>query len=304
MKRIIVAFCILVSSFACAEYDGMINFLGDMPRGYKGEVLILKSKAAKYRADGYEGFYLDYTKPWYSHDGGDRNNVYQCCDRYGAKYDILAGKKFKVSDVLKHPKAETSPLEYGDIWYLKLTRIDNGDIVYYKYDARYKNSFAFVSEKYLNYRKSQSLGKAYVTRGSNWMPNHTPILDLKSGKEVSIEAAKRWTCEDVRIDDQTGLLALILKDDTGNTVAFDVEKLDNHKFVFSGEQADKMKEAYGEKSYLQILKSVVVVGFTTEMVKITWGEPDQIEDFGDAGEQWFFQGYYILVKDDKVIAVQ
>ena len=72
-------------------YDSLTNFLGDKPHPYIGETLYLHGKPDFQRSEGYENFVLDYKA-----DKLKKDNVYQCCDYYNAKYSALKGHYFKV----------------------------------------------------------------------------------------------------------------------------------------------------------------------------------------------------------------
>ena len=89
-----------------------------------GQELYLNGKAESLRKYGYDGFLTDYNKSKF--DGG----VYKCCDSYNSKYDELAGKYFKVLEIIKHPKAEQNEYLYGKSSTLSCKKESN-DIVYY-----------------------------------------------------------------------------------------------------------------------------------------------------------------------------
>ena len=85
-------------------YDSTQNFLGKDVYKYQGQELYLNAKSESLRQYGYDNFVLDYTQDKFT----NKSNVYKCCDGYNSKYDELAGKYFKVLEVIKHPKAEQS----------------------------------------------------------------------------------------------------------------------------------------------------------------------------------------------------
>ena len=112
-----------------SPYDGTINFLGNNVQKYVGEELYLKGKDESSRKYGYADFVINYKKNSYS-----SSNIYKCCDDNHSKYSELAGKYFKVLEVIKHPEAEkiknTELYDlYSTKYFLKLEEKEKKEIV-------------------------------------------------------------------------------------------------------------------------------------------------------------------------------
>ena len=53
------------------------------------------------------------------------------------------------------------------------------------------------------------------------------------------------------------------------------------------------------KNWLKILESKVVVGFTEEMVLLSWGKPKKINK-ASYGDQWVYDGQYLYFENGKL----
>ena len=280
-------------------YDSLQNFLGEDVYKYVGQELYLKGKPKSLRKYGYEGFLLDYTKSTLSNE----KNVYKCCDSYNSKYDELAGKYFIVLKVIKHPKAKENEYLYGDKYYLKLKEKESGDIVYYEYNAKFKNSFPFIVVGFYKKLKQLAIGQKFVF-GNTEKRFGNDELDIKTGKPIVFELGETWKCVDVTIEEKYYTLSLILKDNDGQTLAINYEMaIGPNKFydVFTEKEANKYKQKFGQTNWNKILQGKVVIGFTKEMVLLSWGKPEEINR-SSYGEQWVYPGQYLYFENDKLKA--
>ncbi len=214
MKKISISVCMTFITFFCfgqsdqvenTSYDSTQNFLGKEVNKYLGQELYLKGKAEKLRPFGYEGFYTDYIKGKdlikVLTDSSSNNGVYKCCDFFNSKYDSLAGKYFKVLEIIKHPKAEENESLYGTKSYLKLQEKTSNEIVYYEYDNKYEWNFPFIVVGFFEKLKKQCIGQTYVY-----------------GK-------KKLECIDLTIEEEYYNLSLILKDKNGKTITVEYNHL-------------------------------------------------------------------------------
>jgi len=79
-------------------YDSTLNDLRNDVYKYQGQELYLNKRSEGYRSGGYANFVLDYKIDYFTNP--DKSNVYKCCDDNGSKYDELAGKYFKVLEIV------------------------------------------------------------------------------------------------------------------------------------------------------------------------------------------------------------
>lgn len=272
-------------------YDSLENFLGTEVYKYVGQELYLKGKAEILRKYGYDGFLTDYTKS--KHEKGA---VYKCCDSYNSKYDDLVGKYFSVIAVHKHPKAKESEYLYGKKFYLELVEKESGDKLYYEYDSKFKHSFPFIVVGFFTKQKEINLGREFIVRGKNWMNRTDPMLDMNTGKPVSFEVGSKWKCVDFTIEEKYYNLSLILENDKGEKIPLSLDNADNTNFVFEAKDAEKYKQKFGQDKWGKILDGKVVVGFTEEMVLLSWGKPEKIKR-ASYGDQWVYDGQYLYFEN-------
>jgi hypothetical protein len=214
MKKISISiYMIFITGFCFGQsdqventsYDSTQNFLGKEVNKYLGQELYLKGKAESSRPFGYEGFYTDYKK------GKDNimilknplsdNGVYKCCYFFNSRYDSLAGKYFKVLEIIKHPKAEEDKSLYGTKSYLKLQEKTSDDIVYYEYDNKFYFNFPFIVVGFFEKLKKKCIGQSYVY-----------------GK-------KSWECTDIIVEEEYYNLSMILKDKNRKTITVEYSHL-------------------------------------------------------------------------------
>jgi hypothetical protein len=286
-----------------SKYDSLSNFLGKEVYKYLGQDLYLKGKSESLRKYGYKGFYTDYNRAQF--DG----SVYKCCDSYNSKYSELVGRYFKVLDIIKHPKATENEYLYGNKYYLKLQEKSSGDIVYYEYDTEYERSFSFIVVGFFEKLKKHTKGQKYIF-GNTKLRFGEDELDVKTGKKIVFELGEKWECIDVTIEEQYYNLSLLLKDDDGQIMAIGYEMvIGANKFhdVFTENEAEKYKTSFGVENWNSILQGKVRIGMTKEMCKLSWGDPERINETITAGkisEQWVYTDNYIYFENGKLTVIQ
>ena len=278
-------------------YDSLKNFLEKDVYKYIGQDLYLKGKSESLRKYGYDGFSLDYTKSTLS----NKSNVYKCCDSYNSKYDDLAGKYFNVIAVHKHPKAEESEYLYGKKFYLELKEKESGDKVYFEYDTQYEHSFPFIVVGFFEKLKKLAVGQKFVF-GNTQLRFGDDELDVKTGNKITFKLGEKWECIDVTIEEKYYTLSLLLKDNQGQIMAIGYEMaIGENKFhdVFTEKEADMHEKKFGKTNWDKILNDKVVVGFTEEMVVLSWGKPEKINR-ASYGDQWVYDGQYLYFENGKL----
>ncbi len=275
-------------------YDSLQNFLGKDVYKYIGQDLYLKGKFESLRQFGYDGFSLDYTKSTLSNE----SNVYKCCDSYNSKYDDLAGKYFNVLAVHKHPKAEEREYLYGKKYYLELKEKESGDKLYYEYDSQYEHRFPFIVVGFFEKVKSIVIGQKFVFANKVFETS----TDIQSGEPLTNTPNQRWECTDLTIEEKYYTLSLVVKNSLGESTTISYESVFG-KFSqgksYTQKEAESYEQKFGKTNWLEILDGIVVIGFTEEMVLLSWGKPEKINR-ASYGDQWVYDGQYLYFENGKL----
>lgn len=270
------------------RYDSLKNFLGNDVRGYIGQTLYLNKKPHYRRSEGYEGFVLDYTKYKY-----DKANIYECCGASYSKYEAMAGKRFKVLDVQRHPQAFGRPLRYGNVYYLQLLDIEKKTTMYYEYNANMEALFPFICEGFWAKTKRRMIGSQLVLKNNAFTDN----TDMVTKKQVYCAPGTVWNCDNVIVDEHYNL-ALVLSNNKNQKIAVDylaLQRTRGNKY-FSPQQAKVNKQKFGTENWHNVLMSQIRTGMTKEMCRIAWGEPQRVNatnEHDKHGEQWVYEDQYL-----------
>lgn len=278
-------------------YDSTQNFLGKDVYRYQDQELYLKGKAESLRQYGYDNFILDYTKDKFMNE----SNVYKCGDRYNSKYDELAGKYFKVLQIIKHPEAKQSEYLYGEIFYFKLQEKETNAIVYYEYDSESEYSFPFIVVGFFEKQKRLFVGKEFVFRNSEFEGG----TDIHTGKTVTIKTGQKWKCTDLTIEEEYFNLSLIFENSLGEKIDDLYDRVLN--VAYTAKEADNYKKKFGQEKFDNILEGKVKIGMTKEMCKLAWGEPKDINKTITSGkntEQWVYSDNYLYFDNGILTAMQ
>lgn len=285
-------------------YDSTINFLGKDVYKYIGQELYLKEKKVILRQFGYDAFLIDYTKSKY-----ESSNVYKCCDNYNSKYNELAGKYFRVLDVIKYAKADEGDL-YGSLYkfYLKLEEKETKDIVYFKYDVSDDFSFHFIVVGYFEKLKQTAIGKEYIVRGRNWISTGEIMTDMKSGTPVSnFNAGGKWKCIDVSVEDRYYELCLILENDKGEQIPLGVDYAKDTYWVFESGLAELYRDKFGDEDWQRILDGKIWIGMTQEMCQLSWNKPEKTNEiitFDKISEEWIYPESILYFENGILILIR
>ena len=283
-------------------YDGTVNFLGVDVEKYVGQELYLKGKNEILQKYGYDYFYINYKKSSISY-----SNIYKCDENHKSKYSELAGKYFKVLEVIKHPEAEkfknTELYDlYSKKYFLKLEQKETKEIVYFEYDSDIDTAFPFIVVNYFDNLKKSYIGKEYIVRGK-WSSN---TKDIKTGKIVS-KLGDKWKCVDLTIEEENFELSLILENAKGEEIIAELNLLTNIHFCFTKEKADNYEAKFGSNVWNTILEGKVVIGMTSEMCKLSWGNPKSINETLNSGskdEQWVYSDNYLYFENGLLKTIQ
>lgn len=285
-------------------YDSTQNFVGKDVYKYIGQNLYLNGKSETLRKYGYDGFSLDFTKPTFNNE----SNIYKCCDRFGSKYDELAGKYFTVLSYSKHPQKDEDEDLYGKKFFLELEENKSKDIVYYEYDSSFESIFPFIVVGYFEKASIKYMGTEYVLRGRNWFESKPEMYDILTGVAVDYSAGTIWKCVDFTIEERYYSLSLIIENSNGEQLAYSLDYLlKGNRWVYPKQDSDKYQEVFGKENWDIILAGKVKIGMTKDMCIQSWGAPDEINQTtmkGESSEQWVYERNYLYFDNGILTAIQ
>lgn len=265
-------------------YDSLQNFLGKDVHKYIGQEFYLNEKHTNLRKYGYKGLIIDYTK-----NDKEKSNIYKPINdmyAFASDYDLVSGKYFTVLDVIKHPKGDNDDISdkylYGDVYFIKLKEKESGDVLYYKYNTEFKNNFDFIVVGYFIKQKELNIGKEFVSRRT--IKTEKEVTDIVTGKPIKWESNIKWRCIDVTIEEKYYTVSMIIENDKNEKVA---TLIGSANYLFSSEDAVKYEKKFGKEKWLKILNGSINNGYTEEMVRLAWGEPNKINR-SSTGEQWVY----------------
>jgi hypothetical protein len=285
-------------------YDSLVNYVAENAYQLKGQTLYLKENKQEYRHIGYGGFFKDYKKPF-----TDKSNIYECCQGKQTSSTSLAGRYFKVVDVVPHPKA-TDPIlgaTYSKYFYLMLHDLTTKQIAFFEYAGTHVRNFPFVVVGHFEKLKKEYIGTEFILRGRNWNYSADAITDINTGKPVDISTGEMWKCVDVTIEDKNYELALLLQNEKGERIAYYSDDLQNRWYGFTKKDASLLESKFGIDHWIKVLNGSVSVGMTKEMCLTSWGAPEKINPTITAGkqfEQWVYDNNYLYFDNNTLTAIQ
>jgi len=262
------------------KYDSLSNFLGENYMAYIGQELFVLPKSENLRRYGYEGFYEEPEGKYYK-------PLKPSSLSSNTKYEMLEGKTFKVVDVFLKGK----DIVNRDIIYFKLETED--DTLFYKYNARSKYSFPFVVLGYMDKLKKNYIGTRHCLRSIN----DKSLIDYVTGENVKMIPGTYWKCSDIIVDSKNYDIQMLFTNEKGETIS---NKDSHYKSLFIPEViAKKLIAKYGKSMFDIAINGKIKVGMTEELVKVSWGEPKDI-NYSSYGSQWVYDGQYIYFKNGRV----
>lgn len=257
-------------------FDYTKNWQGEHYRNYIGQSLYVIPKTELLAESGYENFY---EKP--------NGSVYQ--PNYesftfsrNTRTEALANKTLKVEDAVTTGR----DILGRQTVFLKLS-LDT-DTLYYKYDFRYEHNFPFIVLGYLEKLKADNIGKNFCL--ANCLGSK--ISDYITGKEVILTPGTLWTCTDIVLDTEFGILTKLFTNEKGETIR------DWVKFI-PEDYKNQLDKKYGKTLVQAAINGEIQKGMSKELVKVAFGEPEKINN-ASYGEQWVYSSIYVYFKNGKV----
>lgn len=264
-------------TISAAPYDSTRNFLEDDVGHYIGQMLFLKGKSESLRDFGYMDFYKEYqVDDLYKFSNVYKGNKAEC--KYHTPYNAIAQRYFRVLSVIKHPRASSDSYLYGTKYFFHLEDRDNKDNMYFQYDSKYDLSFPFLVVGFVDKQQKELPGKKFIFAYDTLKDSN----DISTGKKVTNTPQDVWTCTEFIIDDKDFAPTMIIKNSLGETThipydtVFGKIRKYNGKKAYTLQEANNYNKKFGAKSWDKILDGNVLIGFTEEMVKMSWGGNQKI----------------------------
>lgn len=297
------------------EYDSTENFMDEALYRYIGQELYLNGFTRPLNGAGYRGFYKDYSKSRY-----ENRNIYKCCDSDNtSKYVDLVGKYFEVIEIIDHPDGNSGLI--GERCFLKLREKSSGDIVYYEHNGILNEgeyNFPFIVVGFYEKQKQYWADKEFVlsedckvTLDANF--NYVPKTDINTGKPINSHLGDKWVFKSLTINEKYFILSAVMQNSFAEEILIPFnyinERLtsDLKTFAYLKTEAENYIKKFGEENFNLILRGVLKLGMTTEMCRLSWGEPKEINKTvlsNIVKEQWVYRSKYLYFENDVLTAMQ
>lgn len=294
------------------SYDSTKNWLGSKNiESYIGQTLYVNGKNGKSIEYGYDNFHNKREEDSGKHYGSDA-----IASKFNTKYEDLFGKYFVVDSVYKD-KWHSS---FKHWWFLMHEK-DNPEIkLWFKYSEDYEHSWPFVVVSHFDYLKKNLIGKKYISEmwerettddektkyGSKRIVTRVNDTDINTGTPIVQSLSDIWECIDITIEDQSYSLSLVVKNQKGqiSVIPSDVlgQRNDGTYWVYEKLIYDKYVTRFGITNMNKIRQRRIAVGMTSEMLKLSWGEPDDINRSSHGPDQWVYDGQYVYLQNGKITA--
>jgi len=291
-----------ITTISAVPYDSTRNFLEDDVGQYIGQMLFLKGKSESLRNFGYMDFFKDYqVDDLYKFSNVYKGNKKDC--EYHTPYYAVAERYFKVLSVIKHPKASSDSYLYGTTYFFYLEDRDNKDTLYYQYNSKYDLSFLFLVVGFVEKQQKTLPGQKFIFAYDTLKDSN----DISTGNKVTNKPQDIWACTEFIINEKNFEPTMIVKNSLGETThipydtVFRIIRKNNGRKAYTLQEANNYSKKFGAKNWDKILDSKVLIGFTEEMVKLSWGEPEDI-NHSSYGDQWVYRGQYLYFENGKLTA--
>lgn len=275
-----------------APYDSTRIFVGKDYAQYVGQEFFIIPRPESLRKYGFDGFMIECRKTSIT----DNSNVFACCSSFNSKYEALGGKYFKVLEVIESSEPGNPCL--------KLQIKDSGQIVYYKYDARFKYNFPFLVVGYFEKQKQLFKDKEVLIRPFPVIEDlkQKKTRNIETGEEIVIERGKYYKCIDLTVDEENFEPALLCVTASGEKFLWALATKDlNIPRLMTKEEAEAYRIKFGNENWTVILEEKVRVGMTEEMVLLSWGAPEKVNR-SSTGDQWVYKGQFLYFTAGKLTA--
>lgn len=275
-----------------APYDSTRIYVGKDYVQYVGQEFFIIPRPESLWKYGFAGFMLECRKTSIT----DNSNVFACCSSFNSKYEALAGKYFKVLEVIESSEMG-SPC-------LKLEIKDSGQTVYYKYDARFEHNFPFLVVGYFEKQKAIFKDKEILIRPFPVIEGlkQKKTRNIETGDEIVIERGRYYKCIDLTVDEENFEPALLCVTATGEKFLWALRSKDlGIPRLMTKDEAEAYRKKFGDENWNVILEEKVRVGMSEEMALLSWGPPEKVNR-SSTGDQWVYKGQFLYFSAGKLTA--
>jgi hypothetical protein len=272
-----------------SPYDSLNNFLGKDYKKYKGQKLYLIPKDERLREYGYEGFLNDIKNGF-----TPLENQFKFSNPKQSNYSDLAEKYFYVEEII-----EGTNDMINSIAYFKLKFIDTGKYIYFAYNPKYQHSFPFLVLGYYEKQKQIFVNKEVLIRDFPKIEGleQKKKIDTETGIEIEITKGEYLKCLDITIDLKYFEPALLLINKKKQKFLFPLHARNLQiQRILTKQEAERYRQKFGDLYWQAIINEKVIAGFTEEMTRVSWGEPEKINK-SSYGDQWVYENRYLYFKN-------
>lgn len=251
-------------------YDSLDNFLGYEPQKYINQKLYLppKEKGTPFW-NHYGGFYHKPNPNKYRELDGQQNKYYWVIDVVD-KVDAV------YKDEVRHQ-------------YLKLVEEQSLDTVFYTYDPEYYFDFPFYVVGWFVKQRNTCVGKKFIIK----YPSEDDLFDFKTGEKINFVNGDTWTCIDFVMLSDVFYPSTIYQNAAGNQIKSNLNK--GRVTVWHIDSIKHISNKHPEH-WKAILESKIRIGMNEEMVRLAWGEPQEIRETSYL-DQWIYDGQYLYFEN-------
>lgn len=280
-------------------YDSTVIFLGDKAAQYTGQTLCLKKLPQSQREIGYPNFILNYKKI----DQVDNlKNIYKCNDGYNSEYYELANQHFFVEQAFQYKQENWITGEEDEYTFLKLKEVRSGDIIYYNYTGQSVYSFPFVVLGYVEKQKQMLSNKEFIFTDAILLN----AVDETTLQPIEFASGEKWKYDDIFIDNYHFELSLIAQNSKGIKIAVPLTEVWNKTLprkVYTLNEAEEIRSKFGINNYSRILQQKIASNMNKEALKLSWGEPLEIQRKG-SNEEWIYTAGSIIFNSGKIVQIK
>ena len=294
------------------KYDSTKNWLGSKNiESYIGQTLYVNGKSEGLKEYGYDGFHNQREEGSGKHYGNNAE-----ASPFNTKYEDLFGRYFVVDEVYKDKLY--SSFKY---WWFLIHEKNNPEIqIWFKYSEEFEHSWPFLVVSCFEYLKKNVIGKKYISEmwerettddeknkyGSKRIITRVNDTDINTGGSITHTLSDIWECIDVTIEEDYFTLSLVVKNQKNQTSLIPADILGQREngtyWIYEKTVYDKYVTRFGVSNMNKIRQRKIAVGMTIEMLKLSWGEPDNINRSSQGLDQWVYDGQYVYVQNGKITA--
>lgn len=279
------------------EFDSTQNFVGANYEQYIGQVVYVKPLKNYLRSRGYNNVVNDPSK-----FASTKGNTYKEGESGSTHHDSLASRYLDVIDAIPHPNANSQNMHlYSNIAFLQLVDSSTSDTLFWKILLNDEWSFPFLVVGHFEYLQKNIKGERVVFQVDRLMG----MEDANTGKFIRVVKGLVWECLGMTLDGENFDLMVLLGDSLGQRILIKYPQFEEDMLkrntVFKESEARTYLAEYGELKWGQILEGKIEVGFTTEMVLLSWGEPDEINT-SSTEHQWVYQNKFLYFKNGVLVS--